>query len=134
MNNEGFREIHLHREPPFKGFGFHLQYNQTYYMVQDVTRNSPAEHAGLRANDIIRKVNNQPMDNMPHLVLVQIIDSNQEVTVLVQDHEAFFRANPQAPHHPIGPTMSNPSVSTNKNDGNKSENIFSRAFSKISKR
>jgi C-terminal processing protease CtpA/Prc len=89
------RDVLLRRVSDFQGFGFHLQYNKVYYLVQRVEAGSPAENGGLRPNDVILSINQQSTTGMIHERFVEIVNGNTNVTFLVQSLEDYLRANPQ---------------------------------------
>ena len=91
---DGTRELSLTRMENFQGFGFHLQYNKSYYLVQRIEANSPAEQAGLHASDVILSINQEKTDEMPHVNFVQIVNSNSTVTFVVQALDDYLRAHP----------------------------------------
>ncbi len=133
INGDGLHEVHLSRSPNFQGFGFHLQYNKAYYVIIRVESNSPAERAGLRVNDIIRKVNDQSTEQMLHENFVQLINSSTEVVFLVQPYDDYYRANPHVPMISDN-NNNNTTVINNKNDAEKRQNMLSKAFTKFKTR
>jgi S1-C subfamily serine protease len=96
---EGLRELHLQRSPNFQGYGFHLQYNRAYYLVQRIEEGSPAEQAGLYANDVICKLERQPTESMAHDDFVQKVSNSSDITMVVQYVDEYLRANPQPPRN-----------------------------------
>jgi C-terminal processing protease CtpA/Prc len=125
--DDDLHEVHLHRSPNYPDFGFHLQYNRVYYIVHRIEHNSPAEHSGLRVGDVIRRVNNQTTDEMPHHILVEHIIHSKEVVFLVQTYEKFIRDNPEAL---LPPQKIVPDTKTKKVDW-KYRNPLLRALSKL---
>jgi C-terminal processing protease CtpA/Prc len=71
-----------------------LQYNKTYYLVQSVEADSPAQQGDLHANDVIHSINHQTTTNMPHGVFVETVNANSDIDLTVQTLNAFLRANP----------------------------------------
>ena len=88
------REVRLTRMESFQGFGFHLQYNKSYYLAQHIKANSPAEQAGLHAKDVILSINQEKTDGMSHTNFVQIVNSNSTLTFAVQSLEDYLCAHP----------------------------------------
>ncbi|CAF0785782.1 unnamed protein product [Didymodactylos carnosus] len=80
----GLREIKLERDPNYSGYGFHLQYNKITYLAREVEENSPAQRSGLRTNDLIRKINGEVTDKMPHSNFVKIVNDSNEITFTVE--------------------------------------------------
>lgn len=86
----------------------------TKVLVVDVSKGSPAETAGIKANDIITSVNNQPVDstqklssivhdNLGREVKIDLLRGSEVVTV-----SAVPRANPPKGEGALGIGMSNP--------------------------
>ena len=126
---EGLRHVHLRRLPDFTGFGFHIEYNQLFYCVQYIEQNSPAQRAGLLANDVIRKVNKQRTETMTHEAFVEIVNNSAEVHFVVQNRRLFQIAHPE---------LSAPSVAVARapierqlTTGEKFKNGLSRALNKL---
>jgi hypothetical protein len=126
-DDDGVHEVHLHRSPNYPDYGFHLQYNQVYYIVNQIELNSPAERSGLRVGDVIRRVNNHSTDRMPHHILVEHIIRSKEVIFLVQPLDKFLRDNPEVL------VSSKETIATTKKKKIewKNRNIFSKALSKL---
>ncbi|CAF0740863.1 unnamed protein product [Adineta steineri] len=130
INGEGIREVRLHRAQGFQGFGFHLNYNRVYYIIHRIEKNSPAEQGGLHDNDVVRQVNDQSTENMPHAQFVDIINASSEVVFLVQPFNEYQRANPNVPvNHEVTKPIEN-----TKNDGEKRQNILTRTLTKLKSR
>jgi len=131
VRGEGLQEVHLHRSPDFQGFGFHLQYNKSYYLVHRVEEGSPAEESGLRANDVILKINQQTTDKMTHGVFVQIVNATSDVDFLVEPLDEYLRSNPVQPRNPqVASTVS--AAINEQND--KSKSSISKALGKLNSR
>jgi S1-C subfamily serine protease len=128
---EGLHEVHLERSPDFQGFGFHLQYNKSYYLVHRVEAGSPAEAAGLRTNDVIHTINNQKTENMEHADFVQIVSASSGVDFLVQGVNEYLRAHPQPPRNQQVATSVAAAVS---GENDKHKNGLSKALSKLTNR
>jgi len=130
-HDEGLREIHLHRSPDFQGFGFHLQYNKIYYLVQSVEADSPAQQAGLRANDVIHSINHQTTTNMPHGVFVETVNSNSDIDLTVQTLDAFLRAHPPPVRNQ---QMAAAVAAVINNDSDKRKGVASKTLGKLTNR
>ncbi len=132
--DDGLHEVRLRRSSQFPGFGFHLQYNRIFYIVHHIESNSPAERSGLRADDIIRRINNQKTDQMPHENFVQILNASTEVIFLVQTYGIYMRTNPEALQPPSTKPIMETIVNSNKKVDDKPTNVLSRALSKLKSR
>lgn len=131
----GTREIHLTRIENFQGFGFHLQYNKVYYLVQRIEANSPAEVGGLYANDVILSINQQKTDGMAHGTFVQIVNSNSSVTLLVQPVEEYLRAHPpRARNQPVASAIAATANMNSLEEPEKQRNPASKILNKITNR
>lgn len=130
-DDDGLREVRLIRTPNFLGFGFHLQYNRVFFMIHHVEPNSPAEIGGLRGQDVIRRINNEPTDQISHKTFLEIINANLEVILLVQPYDKFLRDNPQALNPPPPPLSMPPA---RKKENSATRNPLFRAFSKLKQR
>jgi hypothetical protein len=130
VNSDGLREARMRRSPHFRGFGFHIQFNNIYYIVSSIEPNSPAFHAGLRPNDVIRRLNNQPADRIPHHAFVQIVDRSTEIVLSIQSYDDYLRANPQLSQQ----QNSGPNVNSNTNNTDSRKNVLDRAISMIKSR
>ncbi|UJR14710.1 hypothetical protein I4U23_001703 [Adineta vaga] len=128
--DQNLREVNIHRSPDFQGFGFHLQYNKVYYIIQRIESGSPAERSGLKENDVIREINHQSTDRMSHNSLVEVINENTHIKFLVQPFDDYFRSNP---HVPLRPDTRQP-VPTVKNDGDKRPTMLTKALTKLKSR
>jgi hypothetical protein len=133
INGDGLHEVHLIRSSDFQGFGFYLQYNKVYYVIIRIESNSPAERAGLRVNDIIRKANDQSTEQMLHENFVQLVNSSSEVVFLVQPFDDYYRANPHVPRIADN-NNNNTTVINNNNDAEKPQSMLSKAFTKFKTR
>ncbi|CAF5164497.1 unnamed protein product [Rotaria magnacalcarata] len=133
-NTPWLREIHLKRAPNLNVFGFDVKYNQMYYLVTAIEPNSPAAKYGLQENDVIRKLNNQPVENMSHTTFLDIISMNKEVTLLVQILDDYLQRNPptQRPISTVSTTTTNSNSNESKGDQRKS--VLSRVLSKFKNR
>ncbi|CAF2073572.1 unnamed protein product [Rotaria magnacalcarata] len=133
-NTPWLREIHLKRAPNLNVFGFDVKYNQMYYLVTAIEPNSPAAKYGLQENDVIRKLNNQPVENMSHTTFLDIISMNKEVTLLVQILDDYLQRNP-ATQRPIS-TVSTTTTNSNSNEskGDQRKSVLSRVLSKFKNR
>ena len=129
-DDDGIREVRLIRTPNFLGFGFHLQYNRIFFMIHHVEPNSPAEIGGLHPQDVIRRINDQPTDQMPHKTFLEIINANIQVILLVQPYDKFLRDNPQA----LNPPPPMPMPPAYKKENSATRNPLFRAFSKLKQR
>ncbi len=130
--DDGLREIHLHRLSDFQGFGFHLQYNRSYYLVQRVEVGSPAERSGLHANDVIHSVNGQKTAHMSHDEFVGIVNASSDVKFLVQSFDEYKRTNPLPIRNPQATTTA--AAPPINNDNDKRKNGVSKVLSKITSR
>ena len=51
--------LNLIRRPDFEGFGFSIRkFDKGPHQIAKVDKNSPAEYAGVRVNDLLLKINN----------------------------------------------------------------------------
>ncbi len=132
--NDGLHEVRLRRSSQFPGFGFHLQYNRIFYIIHHIESNSPAERSGLRADDVIRRVNNQKTDQMPHENFVQIMNASTEVIFLVQTYGIYMRTNPEALQPPSTKPIMETTGNYNKKVDDRSTNVLSRALTKLKSR
>jgi C-terminal processing protease CtpA/Prc len=126
-DDDGLHEVRLYRSPNYPDYGFHLQFNRVYYIVHQIELNSPAVNGGLRVGDIIRRVNNNPTDQMPHHILVEHISQSKEVILLVQPLAKFLRDNPEM----LEPPKERMASTKQKKVEWKNQNIFSKALSKL---
>ncbi|CAF3651245.1 unnamed protein product [Rotaria socialis] len=133
-NTPWLREIHLKRAPNLNSFGFDVKYNQMYYLVTAIEPNSPAAQSGLQKNDVIQKVNNQPVENMSHTTFLDIMSMNKEATLLVQILDDCLQRNPatQRPISTVSTTTTN--GDNNKSKGDQRKSVLSRALSKFKNR
>ena len=125
------REIRLHRVSDFQGFGFHLQYNKQYYLVQRIEAGSPAENAGLLGNDVILSINDQNTSSMAHVKFVDIVNSSTDVTFHVQNLDEYLRANPQRAR--TQPSATAVAAATS-NESEKPKSGISKALGKLTNR
>ncbi len=128
---DSLRNVHLHRVEDFQGFGFHLQYNKSYYLVQRTEPDSPAENGGLRTNDVILSINQQNTSAMPHVTFVDIVNGSTDVYFLVQTLEDYLRANPQRVR--TQPTAG-ATVASSSNEPDKPKSGISKALGKLTNR
>ncbi|CAF0818550.1 unnamed protein product [Adineta ricciae] len=132
VKDPSLREVHMQRVPDFQGFGFHLQYNKVYYIIQRIEENSPAANSGLRENDVVREVNHEPTDQMPHNRLIQLINTSSKLTFLVQPFDDYFRANPHIP--PKSADQPSQTPVADKIASGKRSTIFGKALTKLKSR
>ncbi len=131
VRTDGFRDVRLHRVPDFQGFGFHLQYNQSYYLVQRVEVGSPAERAGLRAQDVILSINQQTTANMSHSAFVEIVNASSTVDFRVQAFDDYIRDHPK----PVRNQQAASQVAASmNNDSDRRKNGLSKALGKLGSR
>ncbi|CAF3420409.1 unnamed protein product [Rotaria socialis] len=93
ITGRGVHVVHLHSSPNFEGFGFYLQYNKSYFLINKIEESSPAELSGLRANDVILAINQSLTDKMPHSEFVTIVGANSTIDFVVQPIEDYLRSN-----------------------------------------
>ena len=130
---EGTHSVHLTRASDFQGFGFHLQYNKSYYLVQSVEDGSPADKAGLHASDVILSINHEKTDNMPHATFVQIVNQSATIDFDVQTIAEYLRTNaPQSRNPPA--TSSTAPPPTTQQDDDKNKSGLSKALGKLTSR
>ncbi|CAF1049546.1 unnamed protein product [Adineta ricciae] len=132
VRDPSLREVHMQRVPDFQGFGFHLQYNKVYYIIQRIEENSPAARSGLHENDVIREINHEPADQMPHDRLIQLINTSSNLTFLVQSFDDYSRANPHIPPKSDSRQAQTPVAA--KTEPEKRSNIFGKALTKLKSR
>lgn len=96
LQGEGLHVVHITRSPDFQGFGFHLQYNKSYFLIHKIEDNGPAMRAGLKLNDVIRAVNEQVTDDMPHSQFVETVSTSSDIYFVAQPLEEYARVNPAA--------------------------------------
>jgi hypothetical protein len=120
----------MRRSSNFQGFGFHIQFNKLYYIISGVEPQSPAYYGSLRVNDVIRKLNNQPTDEIFHDVFIQTVDKNSEITLHVQSLEEYLHANP----HISQRASTGPSPHNDTHEDGTHHNPLSRALHKITHR
>ncbi|CAF5070628.1 unnamed protein product, partial [Rotaria sp. Silwood1] len=134
INKEGLREVNLYRSSNFQGFGFEVEFNKVYYICHHIETNSPAQQGGLRENDVLRKINNQPIDKMPYATFLQMMKDSNKVTLIVQSLDDYKRTHLEAlPIHTTKST-SNAINNNNKIDRAEHKNVFSNFFRKLTKR
>ncbi|CAF4994110.1 unnamed protein product [Rotaria sp. Silwood1] len=134
INKQGLREVNLYRSSNFQGFGFEVEFNKVYYICHHIETNSPAQQGGLRENDVLRKINNQPIDKMPYATFLQMMKDSNKVTLIVQSLDDYKRTHLEAlPIHTTKST-SNAINNNNKIDRAEHKNVFSNFFRKLTKR
>lgn len=83
-------------------------------LIVDVNKGSPAETAGFKVNDIVAKVNGQPITSTQNLSDVVHQNLGKDITITLErsgqviETHAVPRANPPAGQGALGITMSNP--------------------------
>ncbi|CAF3817290.1 unnamed protein product [Rotaria magnacalcarata] len=131
ITGTGVHVVHLHTSPNFEGFGFHLQYNKTYFLVHKIEASSPAELSGLRANDVILAINQNLTDKMAHSEFVTIVGANSTIHFVVQPIEDYLRSNFQPPQNKLpAPTASTKDTS----DAGLQKFSLSKAINKLTSR
>ena len=121
QSNESIRQVHLSRSTDYQGYGFHLQYNGVYFLVQKIEDGSPAQRGDLRLNDVILSINKQSTMNMPHAAFVEIVNSSSNVCFNVKNLNEYSRSNPQQTE------LSQSAVASPETDNNSSK-IFPQPF------
>jgi regulator of sigma E protease len=87
-----------------------------------VSQNSPAQTAGLKAGDIILKINGQPINSMERLSALVKEGSGKEISILVKrenvetEIKATPRLNPPAGQGALGISMGNPNIPISWNE------------------
>ncbi|CAF1386094.1 unnamed protein product [Rotaria sordida] len=136
IQGEGVHVVHLRRSTNYEGYGFHLQYNKSYFLVHKVENDSPAAKSGLHVNDVVLAVNQQLTGNMTHPVFVKLVTESSNVDFTVQPVEQYLRSNyrpkPNVQLSPPPPSINNSNNSNNTNNTRKSG--LSRALSKLTSR
>ena len=133
MIEDDLREIHLRRTSNFQGFGFHLEYNKIFYIIQKIEENSPAARSGLRTRDIILQINQEPTDNMTHTSFVKKVNDSPEIHFLVQNYDSYRRAHPEiSSTNQVKNNTPNTPIKTNT--PSKSRNTLRRVLSKLKSR
>jgi membrane-associated protease RseP (regulator of RpoE activity) len=131
ITGTGVHVIHLHRTTNFEGFGFHLQYNKTYFLVHKIEENSPAKLSGLQVNDVILAINQNLTDKMPHNEFVGIVGANSTIDFVVQPIEEYLRSNFRPPQN----KLLAPTTSTKDNSDTGSQKLsLSKAINKLTSR
>ena len=129
------RVVHLTRMENFQGFGFHLQYNKVYYLVQRIEPDSPAEHGGLHPNDVILSINQQNTDGLAHGSFVQIVSNSTSVTLVVQPHVEYLRTHPPRPRNqPVASAVSAATNMSTVEEPVKPRNSASKILNKLTNR
>ena len=74
LTNSEYNDILTELSGTYNGIGVLIEYNK----IIDVLENSPAERAGLKANDIIIKIDNVDVTNAKGEVIKELIKSNEK--------------------------------------------------------
>ncbi|CAF3690053.1 unnamed protein product [Rotaria sp. Silwood1] len=93
--DEGLREVRLYRSSNSQELGLVARFNKQYYTIHHVEHNSPAQQGGLRKHDIIRKVNNQPIETISHDTFLQVMKDSNDITLTVQSLDDYKRTHPE---------------------------------------
>lgn len=100
------RVVHLSRTTDFQGFGFHVQYNKSYFLVHKIEEASPAQYSGLQVNDVILAINQQITENMPHATFVQQVGECSDVDFVVQPFDDYLHSNFRGQNKPLAASTS----------------------------
>ncbi|CAF3678212.1 unnamed protein product [Rotaria sp. Silwood1] len=90
IRRDGICIVHLYRSENYEGFGFHLQYNKSYFLVRKVEDDSPAADGGLYVDDIILSINQQSTENMPYGTFAKLVDESSRLDLIVQSREEYL--------------------------------------------
>jgi len=88
-------------------------------IIVDVAPESPAAQAGLQINDLLIKINQQPIQSIANVQKIVAQQRGKEITLTIQRDNKFIdvqlipRLNPPAGQGAIGIAMSNPSQPIN---------------------
>ncbi|CAF3856632.1 unnamed protein product [Rotaria sp. Silwood1] len=136
IRREGIGIVHLHRSENYEGFGFHLHYNKSYFLVRKIEDDSPAADGGLYVDDIILSINQQSTENMPYGTFAKLVDESSRLDLIVQSREEYLYSmihRPKENRQSI-PTIPIPIPISNKKIKKKRRISLSKILKKITNR
>jgi predicted metalloprotease with PDZ domain len=136
-SNGDVRKLRLCRIENFSGFGFHVDHDRMFYHVYRIETNSPAEHAGLRIDDIILTIDDQSTDNMSHASFFQLFNTSNEIDLCVRNREYVIRTNQHVSNNQLVRSTGHVDIPTsghNRISHGKYRTMLSRAMNKLTLR
>lgn len=97
-NTPKFKRCTVVATPNFKGFGFTINSQvKPKYMIYEVDKNSPAEFAGLRKNDVLIEINNKNIrrtsfEKVRVLLSQAYLTNKVELLVISKEGYAWFKS------------------------------------------